>query len=126
MSEEQSKVRLEAVLFETKDPESLSEFYHQAFDLEPPRFYGPDHLGMNLVNTYLGFDRSSEASGEALPRIQMWFRVDNIEAAFQRLLNLGARAIYAPDSLSSPGEILALVSDPDGNRVGLICALARE
>jgi predicted enzyme related to lactoylglutathione lyase len=50
----------------------------------------------------------------------MWFRVADIEATFQSLLKLGAQVIYAPDPVSSPGEILAMVSDPDGNQIGLI------
>jgi len=85
IGERQPEACLEAVLIELKDPEALADFYCRAFDLEPPRNYGPDHLGMDLANTYLGFDCSNEASGEAPPRIQLWFRVGDMKNRQERL-----------------------------------------
>lgn len=120
MSDNQPKLRLEAVLIETTRPEILAEFYRQAFDLEAPQAYGPDHLGMELENTYLGFDRVNDGGGENTARIQLWFQVEDVEAQFQRLVDQGARVKYAPETESSPGEVLAMVFDPDGNQVGLI------
>lgn len=120
MNAEATKVRLEAVLIETARPETLAEFYRSAFDLEEPRNSGPDHLGMDLENTYLGFDRVSGAGGENQAPVQLWFQVEDVEGQFMRMVRLGARVKYAPESESSAGEVLAMVFDPDGNQVGLV------
>lgn len=120
MSAKPMKVHLEAVLFQSADPESLAEFYHQAFNLHEPRYFGADHLGMDLENTYLGFDRVNDAGGIQHSRVQLWFQAQDVEAQFQRLVSLGARVIYPPESESSLGEVLAMVFDPEGHQVGLI------
>jgi hypothetical protein len=48
---------LDAVLFASPHPEALAEFHQHGFELEPPKWHREDHLGLNLANTYLGFDR---------------------------------------------------------------------
>lgn len=112
-------VSLDAILFASPHPETLAEFYQLAFELESPKWFGADHLGMNLANTYLGFDRAQENS-PASGTISIWFRVVDIQATFERLVRLGARVKYAPTEEESPGEILAMLYDPDGNCIGLI------
>ena len=111
---------LEAVLIASSDPESLAAFYEKGFELAPPKWNGDDHLGFNLSNTYLGFDRVQESVSTSNNSVSIWFRVSDIEATFARLVHLGAKVKYAPTSEESPGEILAMLYDPDGNSVGLI------
>ena len=113
---------LDAVLFASPNPEALAEFYQHGFELEPPKWHGEDHLGLNLANTYLGFDRAKETAPSSSGSISIWFKVQNIEATFARLVRLGAKVKYAPTKEESPGEILAMVYDPDGNSIGLIGA----
>lgn len=120
MSADTLKVRLDAILLEATDPEALALFYRQAFDLPEPVYFGPDHLGIDLENTYLGFDRVPGSESESRSRVQFWFQAEDVGARFQRLLSLGARVKYPPESESSPGEVLAMVYDPAGNQVGLI------
>ena len=115
-----SASRLDAVLITSLDPETLAEFYQHGFELEPPKWHGEDHLGLNLSNTYLGFDRVKETAPSSSGSISIWFKVQDIEATFARLVRLGAKVKYAPTKEESPGEILAMVYDPDGNSVGLI------
>ena len=114
--------RLDAVLFASPNPEALAEFYQQGFELEPPKWHGKDHLGLDLSNTYLGFDRMKETAPTSSGAVSIWFKVQDIEATFARLVRLGTKVKYAPTKEESPGEILAMVYDPDGNSVGLISA----
>ena len=107
MNDNLQKLHLYAVLIETQDPESLAELYRQAFDLEPARYFGPDHLGMDLANTTIGLDRTNESAGEGSPRLSIWFQVDQIEEIFQQLLSMKAQVKFPPDATLSPGEILA-------------------
>ncbi|OGO26854.1 MAG: hypothetical protein A2136_04195 [Chloroflexi bacterium RBG_16_54_11] len=112
--------RLDAVLFASPNPEALAEFYRQGFELEPPKWHGADHLGFNLSNTYLGFDRVGDEILTPRPAVSIWFRVTDSESTFQRLMRLGAKVKYPPTKEESPGEILAMLYDPDGNTIGLI------
>ena len=112
--------RLDAVLFASPDRAALAGFYQQGFELEAPRWHGEDHLGLNLSNTYLGFDRIKEPALTSSSSVSIWFKVSDIEATFTRLVRLGAKIKYAPTKEESPGEILAMVYDPDGDVIGLI------
>lgn len=120
MEQTTSISKLEAVLIASSDPESLAAFYEKGFELSPPKWNGDDHLGFNLSNTYLGFDRVQESAQTSNGAVSIWFRVSNIEATFAHLVHLGAKVKYAPTSEESPGEILAMLYDPDGNSLGLI------
>ena len=115
--------RLEAVLIASSDPESLAAFYEKGFELAPPKWNAGDHLGFNLSNTYLGFDRVQESAQTSNGSVSIWFRVPDIEATFARLVYLGAKVKYAPTSEESPGETLAMLYDPDGNNLGLISSM---
>jgi predicted enzyme related to lactoylglutathione lyase len=122
MQQHTPMISLDAVLFASPHPETLAEFYQLAFELGPPRWHGDNHLGLNLSNTYLGFDRTQENTPPGAS-VSIWFRVTDIQATFERLVRLGAKVIYAPTEEESPGEILAMVSDIEGNSVGLISSL---
>lgn len=112
-------INLEAVLIESSRPESLADFYRQAFNLQQPKFDGEDHLGMDLGNIYLGFDRVSPQEQRASGPVQLWFRVKDVQQMYIRLLALGATVHYEPTSRKRSGEILAMLYDPDGNMIGL-------
>jgi predicted enzyme related to lactoylglutathione lyase len=116
-------VRLDAVLIESGRPEELASFYQSAFELGPPSYTSPDHLGFSLENTYLGFDRIPVSPGQSNPRLSIWFKVSDMDATFQRLVSLGATVINPPNGEKSPGEILAFLNDPEGNIIGLISPL---
>ena len=49
---------------------------------------------------------------------QIYFAVDDVDAAFRKALDLGAREIFAPTDY--PGGRFAIVSDPQGASFGLI------
>src|ERR1700752_2518161 len=77
--------RVDAILFASPHPEALAAFYQHGFELEPPKWHGEDHLGLNLSNTYLGFDRAKETAPSSSGSISIWFKVQDIEATFARL-----------------------------------------
>jgi predicted enzyme related to lactoylglutathione lyase len=119
--EKRSATRLDAVLIQTHQPELLAAFYQKSLGLDPPRLYSEDHLGMHLANTYLGFDRVKESAPNQQHPVSLWFQVADINHIYNKMLALGASPGYPPTKEESPGEILALCYDPDGNTVGLIC-----
>lgn len=112
-------VRMDAVLLQSPRPERLAEFYRRAFGLGPVLSHGPDHMGIALANTYLGFDRVKKAPAPP-GRATLWFRVRDVDRAYAKLVSLGARGVTPPDRTCSPGEVLAWLRDPEGNAIGLL------
>lgn len=118
-------VHINAILIDTPSPESLAEFYRAGFDLETPKSYGPDHLGLTLPGGgYLGFNRVAAPEGAPPGRVQIWFHTPYLEITFGRLVRLGAAVKMAPTTEESPGEMLALLTDPEGNVIGLIAPVS--
>lgn len=120
-----TSVRLDAVLLQSTRPEKLAEFYRRAFGLGPVRSHGPDHLGLALANTYLGFDRVAKAPA-APGRATIWIRVPDVDRAYAKLVSLGARGVTPPDRECSPGEVLAWLKDPEGNAIGVLGEVRRR
>lgn len=108
-----------AVLINTPDPEKLAAFYAEAFDLDEPVATDASHVGIGGVSPYLGFDKVEEHV-PASARTTLWFNVPDCRKAFDRLMDCGAKSVREPDSNCSPGEVLAVVHDPEGNAIGLI------
>ena len=73
-----------------------------------------------MGDMYLGFDPVRERSPCDRPATTPWFKVDDARAWHARLTANGATDDMPPDDRCSPGEILAVVRDPDGNRIGLL------
>ena len=108
---------IDTVIIFTARMQELAEFYQKAFELGAPQAFGSDHLGLQMPNLYLGFDQVEDAPNRN-GGISLWFRVDDVDATYQRLLDLGATSRYAP--VTKPfGDRLASVYDPDGNLIGI-------
>ncbi len=121
----QTNAALETAIVHTRRMEELARFYAVGLGLGPFAPTGPDHLGQQVGAAYLGFDQAEDdvssdvSSDEDRARgVSLWFTVDDLEAAFERFVALGARVRYAPTT-KPWGARLACVLDPDGNRVGL-------
>jgi predicted enzyme related to lactoylglutathione lyase len=123
MQSSKSTITVDAILIASPKPEKLAEFYQKGFRLEPYRRFGEDHVGLNLQNTYLGFDRIAEADAANRSAVSIWFKVADIHTAFDQLVDMGATVKYAPTAEESPGEMLAMLYDPEGNSIGLISPL---
>lgn len=104
-----------AIIFTTR-MEALAAFYREGLQFgEPDR--SPGHIGFQVGPVYLGFDQVDEAWASP-GAVTLWFRVADLQAAFDRLVAAGARVRYAP--VTKPwGDLLAAVYDPDGNLIGL-------
>jgi predicted enzyme related to lactoylglutathione lyase len=109
-----------AVTIESTDIERLSSFYRDGFALGEPSHAFPGHVGYTIEHGYIGFDAVDALPATPRPATTLWFRVDDAQAAHERLLALGGTSEMEPDATCSPGEVLAVVRDPDGNRVGLL------
>jgi predicted enzyme related to lactoylglutathione lyase len=108
---------VDTVIVFTTRMEELAEFYRASFDLDSPQGHGGNHLGMHVGSLYLGFDQVEEPY-EHPGGVTLWFRVDDVDVVFARMVELGAAVRYPP--VEKPfGDRLAAVYDPDGNMVGL-------
>lgn len=109
---------LDTVIICTTRMSELAEFYRLGLELEEPKPQGDAHLGFQVQGTYLGFDQVEEDQFLHPGAHSLWFRVNNIEEAFEHLKNIGAKVKYPPTK-KPWGTTLAAVFDPDGNVVGL-------
>ncbi len=113
-----SNATLGTVIIATPHMHQLAQFYQEGLQLTEPQAHNDDHLGFPLGGTYLGFDLVEETKIKFPGAISLWFRVDDIEATFQRFKSLGAKVKYPPTK-KPWGDILAALIDPDGNVFGL-------
>ena len=117
-SEGEVGTTLDTAIIETSSLRKLAAFYGEGLGLKAPSSEDEDHLGFPLPNAYFGFDRG-ERPPEAYPgAVSLWFEVDDLEATFQRFVDLGATVKFPPTE-KPWGARLAAVFDPDGNVVGL-------
>jgi predicted enzyme related to lactoylglutathione lyase len=116
--ERNSNTTLDTVIICTTRMRELAEFYKLGLQLQEPKPQGDNHLGFQLPEIYLGFDKIDEDQFLHPGAISLWFRVDNIEETFERLKYMGAKIKYPPTK-KPWGDTLAAVFDPDGNIIGL-------
>lgn len=108
---------LHTVILFTTNMENLAQFYMDALGIGPYERL-PGHLGCQIGSLYFGFDQIEDVEGES-PRqgITLWFEVDDLQAAFDRAITMGAIVRYPPTKKPWGAE-LASVHDPDGNVIG--------
>lgn len=117
MSENQTNAIVDTVMIFSNNMRELAQFYQRGFELDPPQAHSDDHLGFQIGPLYLGIDQVDEAW--ATPgELSLWFRVDDLEATFDRLVEMGAKVRYPP-TRKRWGDRLASLYDPDGNLLGL-------
>lgn len=112
------KTTLGTAIIYTARLRELAEFYRSGFELPEPIPMGPDHLGFELGEFYLGFDQVRGIAGRSPGAVSLWFTVDDLGATYERLLALGAKSKYPPTDKPWGGR-LAAVFDLDGNLLGL-------
>ena len=78
-------VALETVIIFTERMEELAEFYQKALQLGPYE-HSPKHMGQQVGPVYLGFDQLEEPAGSNRTGVTLWFTVENLHAAFGRLV----------------------------------------
>ena len=76
----------------------------------------PDYVSLRLGRSGLGIGRQPEAGDLANNRIALWVYADDCDATFDHLRTGGAEVLQEP--ADQPwGERMAIVADPDGNRI---------
>jgi len=110
------RASLDTVIIFTTRMEEMAAFYQEGLDIGPYEI-SPNHLGCRVGPIYFGFDQVEDAK-QGDSNVTLWFEVDDIQGAFDRLLAMGARERYPP-SRKPWGATLAAVYDPDGNMIGL-------
>jgi predicted enzyme related to lactoylglutathione lyase len=119
MNQSQDDVRIEAILIETDQLESLATFYQAGLQLAPPFPIGQDILGFQVGDHYLGIERVRHRSGTPPGAVSMWFRVADIIVTMERLVEHGATLQSGPAAMGE-NQMIAVLLDPEGNRIGLL------
>jgi lactoylglutathione lyase len=85
---------------------------------------GPDAVAIELLERGGSHHADPAASPSEALLTQGWahvcFRVDDLDAAFARLVDAGATVISAPGPSPEPGVRFTFVTDPEGNFIELL------
>ena len=108
---------LRTVIYSVNDLERAKAWYASVLGQEP-YFAEPFYVGFNVGGFELGLDPSEENRPGAGGTVAYW-GVDEIEPAYKRLLELGARESNPIQDVGG-GIRVATVLDPFGNVFGVI------
>ena len=108
---------LGTVIYRVPDLGRAKAWYSTAFQ-QSPYFDQPFYVGFNIGGYELGLD--PDPVGQAGPGggVAYW-RIDEIDAAVRHFVAAGASVVSASRDVGE-GIKVATVSDPFGNRIGLI------
>ena len=76
----------------------------------------PGFVALRLGDSHLGIGRQEEPGDLANDRITIWVYAEDCDAAIGLLASAGVTVLQEPAD-QAWGERMAIVSDPDGNRV---------
>ena len=107
---------LRTVIYHVSDLDRAKAWYSLVLGIEP-YFDQPFYVGYNVGGYELGLDPNMSTSGPG--GVGAYWGVSDCEAAFNRLLELGASA-HSPVQEVGEGIRVATVSDPFGNLIGVI------
>jgi predicted enzyme related to lactoylglutathione lyase len=107
---------LGTVIYPVSDLARAKAWYATAFQ-QQPYFDQPFYVGFNIAGYELGLDPSPSEAG-AGGGVAYW-RVEAIDAAVEHFLKAGASLVSAAQDVGE-GIKVATVSDPFGNRIGLL------
>lgn len=102
------------------DPEATSRFFKQLFGWETTR---DNALGYREVEAGEGGIHGGiwPAPDGVQPFVQLFVRVDDLDASIERATSLGARVIV-PKSTLPDGESMAVILEPQGFPIALCTA----
>jgi len=109
---------LRTTIYKVPDLAAAKKWYSQAFQTEP-YFDEPFYVGFNIAGFELGLQPTKENAASASENVLSYWGVNDIQAEFDRLLELGATTHETPQNVGGSIEV-ATVKDPWGNIVGLI------
>lgn len=108
---------LRTTAYKVSDLEIAKMWYAKAFGIEP-YFDEPFYVGFNIKGYELGLlpEDGSTSKGD---NVMSYWGVDNIQKAYEHLINLGATNHEKPTNVG--GELMvASVFDPWQNVIGII------
>jgi predicted enzyme related to lactoylglutathione lyase len=115
----------------SKDPESLSTFFREAFDwsidsaMYPgggagvPKYIVARPTGEEIPSGYGINGGFGEATDGYAGHVTFYVCVDDVEAALQKVEKLGGKRMMGPHKVPNGPEI-GLFTDPQGNVIGLV------
>lgn len=108
---------LRTAIYKVSDIVAAKQWYARAFATEP-YFDEPFYVGFNIDGYELGLQPSGY-EGEKAESVAAYWATEDVQATYDRLINIGAKANEAPQHV---GEdiIVATVKDPWDNVIGLI------
>ena len=109
---------LRTTIYRVTDIAKAKEWYSRAFNTTP-YFDEPFYAGFNIGGFELGLQPQEAASASQAGGVETYWGVEDIDAAYQHLLSLGATPHDAPRNVGGP-IMVAMVKDPWGNIIGII------
>jgi predicted enzyme related to lactoylglutathione lyase len=109
---------LRTCIYQVYDLALAKEFYSQALGKDP-YFDEPYYVGFEVDGHELGLDPDVSKRPPGGSGVIGYWRVEDINAAWQHLTTIGATSIELPHSVGMDLQV-SIVADPFGNYIGLI------
>lgn len=109
---------LRTCIYQVYDLALAKEFYSQALGKDP-YFDEPYYVGFDVDGHELGLDPDVSKRPPGGSGVIGYWRVEDINAAWQHLTTIGATSIELPHAVGLDLQV-SIVSDPFGNYIGLI------
>ena len=109
---------LRTCIYQVYDLALAKEFYSQALGKDP-YFDEPYYVGFEVDGHELGLDPDISKRPPGGSGVIGYWRVEDINAAWQHLTTIGATSIELPHAVGVDLQV-SIVSDPFGNYIGLI------
>lgn len=109
---------LRTAKYRATDLARARDWYAEVLD-QPPYFDQPFYVGFDVGGFELGLDPDPAGSGEGAGGVTVYWGVDDADAAYGRLIALGAHEHTAPQDVGE-GIRIGAVLDPFGNVFGLV------
>ena len=109
-------------ILQASDVDRLSRFYVEAFGFEVSYRFPPDgaidYVFLKLAPLGIGIARHAGGASPAREpaAFELWIYADDADAAVERVIGAGATLLEPPTD-QPWGERVALVADPEGNRI---------
>ena len=109
---------LRTAIYHVDDIEKGKAWYSEVLGIQP-YFDQPFYVGFNVGGYELGLQPTVGSNGAKAVGAVAYWGVENAEAAYQRVIELGAKAHEALQDVGE-GIKVAAVKDPFGNVFGII------
>jgi predicted enzyme related to lactoylglutathione lyase len=107
---------LKTIIYPVKDITAAKSVYAALLGVEPTMDQ-PYYVGFDVGDQHVGLDPNGHQQGMTGP-VSYW-NVEDIEAAVKALLDAGAEQ-QQPVKDVGAGKLVATLTDPDGNVIGLM------